>query len=221
MQKLGVFLNTMGSKYNFIDSFNPDIVLYSEKYKTAIDAFDAGLDKFSFNEFIKKEADEYKNIGDGVTYLVFNKLKDAPNEIVAYFTLCSGAIPYVERWKVPVEEQEELGVEYEEVHCGIPAIELKMFAVSQKYQDIFYQHEDEQMPVSAWILMSIIDMVYEMKSSVVGIKALYLRSVPSAENFYKKNGFDYVLKPMNPFYCIDDDFKAMYIPFVQTKIHYD
>ena len=211
----------MGSKHSFIDDFNPYIVLCSEEYKSAIDIFDAGLDNFSFNEFIKKEADEYKNIGDGVTYLVFNKQNNESDEIVAYFTLCSGAIPYVERWKVPKEEQEELGLEYEEIHCGIPAIELKMFAVSQKYQDVFYQHEDEQMPVSAWILMSIIDMVYEMKSSIVGIKALYLRSVPNAEIFYKKNGFDYVLKPMNPFYCIDDDYKAMYIPFVQTKIHYD
>lgn len=156
----------MGSKHSFIDDFNPYIVLCSEEYKSAIDIFDAGLDNFSFNEFIKKEADEYKNIGDGVTYLVFNKQNNESDEIVAYFTLCSGAIPYVERWKVPKEEQEE-------------------------------------------------------KSSIVGVKALYLRSVPNAEIFYKKNGFDYVLKPMNPFYCIDDDYKAMYIPFVQTKIHYD
>lgn len=211
----------MGNSHSFIDKFSPDIVLYSQKYQCLIDEFDAGLENFAFNEFIQKEVCEYMESGDGVTYLVFNTLETGGKELVSYFTLCSGAIPYIERWKIPEEEQEDNGIEYEEIHCGIPAVELKMFAVSKKYQNIFYQYEDEKKPISAWILYEIINIVYSIKSTILGAKALYLRSVPDAEKFYSLNGFDYILKPMNPFYSIDNDFKAMYIPFSQIKIHYD
>lgn len=211
----------MENKRSFTSEFYPDIVLYSQDYQKLLNDFDAGLENYSFNEFIQKEACDCMESGEGVTYLVFNSTDESDKELVAYFTLCSGAIPYIERWKIPEEEQEDNGIEYEEMHCGIPSIELKMFAVSQKYQNIFYSYEGESKPIAAWILSDIINIVYSMKSTIIGVKALYLRSVPDAENFYAKNGFDYVLKPMNPFYSIDSDFKAMYIPFSQIKIHYD
>ena len=127
----------MENKRSFTSEFYPDIVLYSQDYQKLLNDFDAGLENYSFNEFIQKEACDCMESGEGVTYLVFNSTDESDKELVAYFTLCSGAIPYIERWKIPEEEQEDNGIEYEEMHCGIPSIELKMFAVSQKYQNIF------------------------------------------------------------------------------------
>ena len=211
----------MVKNHKFIESFNPDIKIYSEEYQEYFNQFDAGKENFMFNDFIRKEAKEYLNSGDGVTYLVFNSLSNGNVELVSYFTLAGGAIPYIDRWKIPDEEREENGLEYDEQYCGIPAFELKMFAVSEKYQNLFYEYEGENKPISAWILGLIIGKVYCMKDTIVGVKALFLHSVPEAENFYKKNGFDYILKPMNPFYSVDCELKAMYIPFVDIHIHYD
>ncbi len=207
--------------HKYLDNFHPKKVLYSQEYKAYIDQFDAGSENLSFNEFIHSDAENYTNAGDGVTYLVFNYINDTDRELVAYFTLCSGAIPYTDRWKLPDDEREELGIEYDEKICGIPAIEIKMFAVSSKYQDVFFRYEGEEKPVAAWILSDIIHMALAIKDTLLGIKAIFLRSVPSAEEFYKKCGFDYILKPMNPFYCIDDEFKAMFIPFVKVNMHYE
>lgn len=221
--KLRVFLEKMKriNGHRYLDDFHPEKVLYSEEYKEYIEQFDAGSDNLSFNEFLYREAGDYSNNGDGTTYLVFNHLSNADKELVAYFTLCSSAIPYTDRWKLPAYESEEIGIEYDEKICGIPAIEIKMFAVSEKYQDVFFRYENEEKPIAAWILSDIIHMILCMKETLIGIKAVYLRSVPSAEEFYQRCGFDYILKPMNPFYCIDDEFKAMFIPFVKIDIHYD
>ena len=205
----------------FIKSFNPEIKTYSEEYQEYFNQFDAGKENFTFNDFIQKEAKEYLTSGNGVTYLVFNSLSNGTKELISYFTLCVGAIPYIDRWKIPEEEREESGLEYDERYCGIPSVELKMFAVSEKYQDSFYKYEGEVKPISAWILELIIGKVYHMKTNMLGIKALFLHSVPEAESFYKRNGFDYILKPMNPFYCVDSELKAMYIAFADIDMHYD
>ena len=208
--------------HNYIQHFKPMMVAYSSQYQNYFDSFNAGKDNLPFEEFIQKEAEEYADSGDGVTYLIFDTGENQTDKkLVAYFTICSGAIPYVDRWEIPKDEREENGLEYDEKICGIPAIELKMFAVSKDYQDLFYRFEDEEKPIAAWILMSIVNFAMELKKNMLGVKAIFLRSVPDAENFYKKNGFDYVLKPMNPFYSIDSEYKAMFLPFVKLKIHYD
>lgn len=211
----------MENNHNFIQYFDPNIVIFSDEYSNFLQKFDAGSDNLSFNDFIKDEAQSYVDSGDGVTYLVFNQITSTTKELVAYFTLCSGAIPYFDRWKIPEDEREENGLEYDEQMQGIPAVELKMFAVSEKYQDLFYKYEDEEKPIAAWILETIISTAYNLKNSILGVKALFLRSVPDAETFYKRNGFDYILRPMHPFYCIDNEYKAMYISFVDIHIHYD
>ena len=80
----------MENNHSFITNFYPDIVPYSQDYQQLLDEFDAGLENFSFNEFIQKEAYDYMESGEGVTYLVFNHINELEKELVAYFTLCSG-----------------------------------------------------------------------------------------------------------------------------------
>lgn len=46
------------------------------------------------------------------------------------------------------------------------------------------------LPISAWIMRSIIDFAYSLLNEVIGFKALFLHSLPEAENFYVANRFN-------------------------------
>lgn len=158
--------------------------------------------------------------GNGVTYLVLDKISESDTKLVAYYTLSVNAIPYIDRWKKDESDIKD-GIKYDELLCGVPVIEIKMFAVSKDYQDIFYEFDGEEKPISAWILDSIIGYIYELSQNIVSAKAVFLRSVKNAEKFYLENGFQYVLHNMEPFYPIDHDLEPMFLPFVDLKIHYD
>ena len=81
--------------------FNPDVMSLEQSHQdfsSKMGCFNAGEGYENFNDFITSEADEYKQAGDGVTYVVWNVLYDKNNveterEIVAYYTLAATAIP--------------------------------------------------------------------------------------------------------------------------------
>ena len=186
------------------------------------DRFDAGDDYKNFNEFItEKEWRDALDKKDGVTYIVYNCIDSEKKEIVAFYTLSVGAIPYTDRWFIPEEERENPEIQYDEVECGISAIVINMFAVSEDYQDLFYIYNDIEKPIAAWILDNLIKTICELTDTVFSAKAILLHAVPEAESFYLQCGFDYVLPNMHTFYTMDSDFKAMYLPLVELKIHYD
>ena len=87
-----------------------------------------------------------------------------------------------------------------------------MFAIDIKYQDVFYQFEDEILPISVWCLDYLSSYVANTLSQHISCKALYLHAVDSAEEFYYINGFNYMKPFMKPLYSVDDDFKAMWKP---------
>ena len=64
------------------------------------------------------------------------------------------------------------------------------------------------MPISAWCLQYIVNKV----QTSIGVKAIFLRSVPTAERFYKRNGFVEMNAVMEPFHCVDDDFTPLWLP---------
>ena len=73
--------------------------------------FNAGSGYENFNDFIVSEASEYKNTGDGVSYVVWNILYDKDNieidrDIVSYYTLSATAIPKHD--SISCDEEEEL-----------------------------------------------------------------------------------------------------------------
>lgn len=158
---------------------------------------------------------------DGVTYIVYNYIDSEKKEIVAFYTLSVSAIPYTDRWFIPEEERENPEIQYDEVECGISAIVINMFAVSEDYQDLFYIYNDIEKPIAAWILDNLIETIRELTNTVFSAKAILLHAVPEAESFYLQCGFDYVLPNMHTFYTMDSEFQAMYLPLVELKIHYD
>ena len=210
--------------HKHIELFNPDVVVLSDIHQDLF--FSAGAGYENFDEFVIKEADAYAENGDGVTYLVFNILydeseKEVSRELVSYYTLSTTAIPYIDRIRLDEDEAKEMGEEYSEEIWGKPALEIKMFAVDEKYQDVFYEYEDEDLPVAAWIIRNIINNAYSLMKNVVGFKALFLHALPEAEDFYYKNGFNPMEINMQPLKCIDSEYTAMYLTLKEVYMNYD
>lgn len=173
-----------------------------------------------------QEVMSYKDEGNGVTYLVWNIFEnefgqEVKRELAAYYTLATTSIPYEDRIRLDEEEAKEMGKEFDIQICGISAIEIKMFAVDVKYQDVFYEYEGECLPISAWIMRSIIDYANKLIDEVVGFKALFLHSVPEAEKFYEMNGFHPMKVNMQPLHCLDSEYKAMYLALKEVHMNYD
>lgn len=215
--------------HKHIDSFNPDVMLAESAYQdffSQIMLFDAGNNYINFNDFIKEEAIQYAKDGNGVTHIVWNILyddvgKEISRDIVAYYTLAATAIPYEDRIRKDKKEAEETGEEFDIEICGISAVEIKMFAVNKKYQDLFYEYEGEDLPISAWVIKKIIDFAYSLMDSSLGFQALFLHSLPESEKFYLINGFNPVKINMQPLHCIDSEYKAMYLALKEVHINYD
>ena len=115
-----------------IADFNPDVTslkIAHQDFFNEMQSFNAGEGYQNFNDFILEDAEEYWDLGDGATT----------------------AIPYEDRIRLDEEEAKELGKEFDSQICGIPALEIKMFAVDEKYQDLFYEYQGEDLPISAWI----------------------------------------------------------------------
>ncbi len=216
--------------HKHIDVFNPDVILLDESsyqdFSSEIQAFDAGIEYKNFNEFIRDEAIDYRDCGDGVSYLVLNYIYDVQGtikerEIVAFYTLSATSIPYEDRIRLEEEEAKESGSEFDIQICGISAVEIKMFAVSQKYQDLFFEYEGQDLPISAWIMKNIISYVNSLLDHVIGLKAVFLHSVPEAEKFYEQNGFHCMKENMRPLHSIDSEFTAMYLSLKEVHMIYD
>lgn len=215
--------------HNHVTYFNPDVMLLGSAHQDFIDAirnFDAGEEYQNFNDFIIDEAIKYQEDGDGVTYVVWNVNYDEmgnelERDIVSYYTLAATAIPYEDRIRLDEEEAKEIGEEFNTEICGISALEIKMFAVTKKYQDVFFEFENEDLPVAAWIMRNIVDFAYSLLNGVVGFKALFLHSLPEAEMFYAANGFNPVEINMQPLHSIDSDYKAMYLSLKEVHMNYE
>lgn len=215
--------------HRHISNFNPDVVSLEQSHQdfsSEINFFNAGKEYANFNDFVKDEAIEYKNDGDGVTYIVWNVMVDEENheierDVVAFYTLSATAIPYEDRIRLDEEEAKETGEEFSIEICGISAIEIKMLAVNEKYQDVFFEYEGEDLPISAWVMRSIIDYAQSLLNEVVGFKALFLHSLPEAEEFYKQNGFNVVKTNMQPLHCLESEYKAMYLALKEVHMNYD
>lgn len=206
----------------YIQTFNPVVVQANVQHQDYLYSFNAGTEYKNFNDFIQNEWEDYLESKDGVTFLVFDEdEKTSQKKIVAFYTLCAGAIPYTDRWLIPEDERDESGQEYDEQECGIPSIEIKMFAVTEEYQDVFFAIDGEERPVSAWILYDIISTIDNLTTSTIAAKAIFLHAVPSAEKFYLQNGFNYAHPSMHAFHSFDSEYAPMFLALSELHIHYD
>ena len=212
-----------------INHFNPDVTSLEKAHQDfplQIQKFNAGDEFENFNEFILEEAMEYTEEGNGVTYVVWNVLNEEETanpqrEVVAFYTLAATAIPYEDRIRLDVKEADLYGREFDSEICGIPALEIKLFAVDEKYQNVFYEFEGEDLPVSAWIMRSIISYADSLMHEVLGFKALFLHALPNAEHFYEVNGFNPMRINMQPLHSVDSEYTALYLALRDVHMNYD
>ena len=215
--------------HKHISYFNPDVLLLEQSHQdfsAKMKSFSAGTEYANFNEFLNDDAIEFKENGEGVTYVVWNVEYDENNEeigrdIISFYTLAANAIPYEDRIRLDEEEARETGQDYDIEICGISVIEIKMFAVAERYQDFFFEYEGEDLPISAWIMRNIIDYANSLTNDVIGFKALFLHSLPEAEEFYIKNGFHELEKNMRPLHCVDSEYRGMYFSLKDIHMNYE
>lgn len=119
------------------------------------------------NEYLKYQAEDD---AQAVTFILIDQTARA---IIGYYSLsCSGFIV------------ESMG------HFTIyPAVEIKMFAIDERYQHLPYSAEKEDGTFSDYIFRFVISKIYEFTEEICGADKVILYAVPKAKNFYEKNGF--------------------------------
>ena len=151
---------------------------------------------------VSEAMDDLKR-GRGVTHLIWNYKADNTRDIVAYFTLAGNVVPYDDGIE---DEMFELSN-----YPSISVMEIKMFAVASSYQDVFYEQEGLSMPISAWCIRFIVAYANMVCEKHISFQGLFLHAVPTAETFYKTNGFSVLPECAKPLYSIDQGLTAMWL----------
>lgn len=202
------FMKQENNKHNHIFKFQPIIDGLNSATNQELSLFNAGKGYEEFNTFIfhaghKSDAEEYAETGKGSTHIIWNQLSDNEREMVAYFTLSANVIPYDDG----IEDDRAVLSNYP----SIPVLEIKMFSVDDKYQDLFFDDGIEDMPISAWCIKAIVSYANDLSTNIVGFQALYLHAVPTAVSFYETNGFSTLPKEARPLFSIDQECTAMWL----------
>lgn len=145
-------------------------------------------------DFLKSEAYKYDVEGEGNTYIVLEN-----NKILGYYTLKCNALQVLED-----------GNKYNPYKV-LPCVEVARLAV-----DMNCRHKG----IGSTILSYIFTEVMKLKENI-GIKYIFLFSIPSAENFYEnknRTGFKFREFPKNVHFLTDsscagyaDEYKPLYI----------
>ena len=78
-----------------------------------------------------------------------------------------------------------------------PAIEVKIFAVNEKYQHQLYQDDDTgNLHWSDYCLYYLLEKIYEISGDMCGANHVVLYSVPEAVTFYERNKFRHFVGDM-------------------------
>lgn len=193
----------------YIQDFNFNINVLSKSDKKFLKTFCTGTNypEKAIGEYLySDEVFSDMETGDAVTYLVTHTDNTKEKEIVAYFSLAASSLPYYFR------DVDDEGNGYTtDILCGISAIKITMFGVDVKYQNVFYKEGNEDKPIAAWIFEAIIGIIDEMARNTMGIKAIYLHTLPRVKAFYCRNYMKPAGDYFHPLAECDDDLEVLYI----------
>ena len=124
--------------------------------------------------------------GNTVAYLFIDKDND---RLVAYCSLsCSGIMTVADDAEPDIVDPRTI----------IPSIEIKFFAVDCEYRSLKMEETSKRYDtLSASIFQYCIYIAYKISTENIGAKALLLYSVPEAQNFYKRGGFQMFTEEMS------------------------
>lgn len=128
-------------------------------------SFDCGNE--TLNDYLKIDA---KDDAHSTVFMIIDK--DVQSVIGYYSLRCSGFV----------------------INCNnhftiYPAVEIKMFAIDEKYQHTSISDIAEEGTLSDAILAYVISEIYDFTNNYCGADKVILYSVPKAVDFYSKNGF--------------------------------
>lgn len=121
---------------------------------------------------------------EGVTYITYDRTKPDNCAAIALFTLsCSAIMLVLENGSIKLE----------------PAVELKMFALDQKYQHLAFEDADTRITLGDVVLSTALKYISDCAKRVFGATrvVLYANSENSC-SFYQRNGFTPFLDNMHP-----------------------
>lgn len=152
----------------FIDIDN-NTIEYSEEQLTSENT--SLLDNFSCgnSELDRVFKNECANDFSSVTKLIINNRN--ADVICVYSLNCASMI-----------------LENHKKHYPAPAVEIKYFAINEKYQDIKSLDIDEGC-LSSVILYDLMAQIFTFTDEICGANFVFLYSTPMGEKFYRKCGF--------------------------------
>ena len=158
--------------------------------KESVQSFNCGNEVI--NDYLKNKACDDTQ---AVTFIV----KDMDSsEVICYYSLsCSGLIlEHGHANKITV----------------YPAVEIKMFAIDEKYQHLPYSEDADEGNLSDMLFSDVISYIYDFTDNQCGADKIILYSVPDARSFYIRNGFcefREFMKPSESWFT--DDCEPMYM----------
>lgn len=148
-----------------IKSLNLQELRLDETTKNRLGGFYCGNE--TIDRYLREDARGDCYTGKGVTYLFVDM---DFGTLVAYYTLATKTLR-------TADDKREYA-----------SVELKMFAVNKEYQDTKCA-SFKDLPVSAYILDSIVVKMYDLSQEVIGFEYIVLFSTEEAVDFYEKSGF--------------------------------
>ncbi len=140
----------------------------------ALKKFDCG--NVDFNEFLEKDALNSAMNGDGVTYVVIpldEYEQGVIYTILAFATFSAMALLYEQNHQI----------------MGIPALEIKYFAISKRlhkgeaYIKPYYKY------YSTILFEHILAQIYQLSWKNIGFRTIFLRANKQGEKLYRRKSF--------------------------------
>ena len=153
------------------ENINFDIYKLTNEHLSLAEDFKCGNDEI--DKYLKTKALEDLECGNSFTRIIIDKDN---SELIGYYSInCSSIV-----------------MENSNHKYFSPAIEIKMFALCEKYQGIKLSNFDDEddMLFSDHILCEIIYKIVEITEKYISATSIILYSVPNAVSFYKRNGFE-------------------------------
>ena len=157
-----------------------ETIQFTKQVKDLAKDFNCGNEVL--NEYLQKTACDDTQ---AVTFVIRDTKN---NNIMCYYSIsCSGFI---------VELAQKQYMIY-------PAVEIKMFAIDEKYQHIPISEDSDEGNLSDILFASVICRINEFTENQCGADKIILYSVEQAKTFYERNGFkcfeDYMLQSTSRF----------------------
>ncbi|MBR6836695.1 MAG: hypothetical protein IKM72_11940 [Oscillospiraceae bacterium] len=153
-----------------------DRVRITEDNKELTLGFDCGNE--TMNKYLKEKSYEDTK---ATTFIIKN---NDDNTVICYYSLCCSGLV--------------INTNDGNLFSMYPAVEIKMFAVDEKYQHIPYYNEPDTCSLSDMLFYDVIGHINEFTENECAADKIILYAVPKAESFYSRNMFKKFEEYMKP-----------------------